>query len=116
MKKIMVILMCLLALSTQAQTRQQRNAAFDRMNSAMRGNYVSDADVMRWGGFAAVVAGTAVIIAHQFEGNEAWKYAKQGQSGWFYKPYMKQGTRPFMIPIGVTFIIGGTATIMRNVR
>jgi len=115
MKKIMVILMCLLALSTQAQTRQQRNAAFDRMNSAMRGNYVSDADVMRWGGFAAVVAGTAIIIAHQFEGNEAWKHAKQG-GGWYYDPYFKQGTRPFMIPIGVTFIIGGTATIMRNVR
>jgi hypothetical protein len=115
MKKIMVMLMCLLALSSQAQTRQQRNAAFDRMSSAMRGNYVSDADVMRWGGFAAVVAGTAIIIAHQFEGNEAWKYAKQG-GGWYYDPYFKQGTRPFMIPIGVTFIIGGTATIMRNVR
>ncbi len=107
--------MCLLALSTQAQTRQQRNAAFDRMNAHMRGNYVSDADIMRWGGFAAVVAGTAIIIAHQFEGNEAWKHAKQG-GGWYYDPYFKQGTRPFMIPIGVTFIIGGTATIMRNIR
>ena len=115
MKKIMVMLMCLLALSSQAQTRQQRNAAFDRISSAMRGNYVSDADVMRQGGIAAVIAGTAIIIAHQFEGNEAWKYAKQG-GGWFYKPYIKQGTRPFMIPIGVTFIIGGTATILRNVE
>ena len=111
----MVMLICLLALSTQAQTRQQRNAAFDRMSSAMRGNYVSDADIMRWGWFAAVVAGTAIIIAHQFEGNEAWKHAKQG-GGWYYDPYFKQGTRPFMIPIGVTFIIGGTATIMRNIR
>ena len=100
----------------QAQTRQQRNAAFDRMNSAMRRNYVSDAAVMRKAGIAAVIAGTAIIIAHQFEGNEAWKYAKQGQSGWFYKPYMKQGTRPLMIPIGITFIIGGTATILRNVE
>ena len=107
--------MCLLALSSQAQTRQQRNATFDRMSSAMRGNYVSDADVMRQGGIAAVIAGTAIIIAHQFEGNEAWKYAKQG-GGWYYDPYLKQSTRPFMIPIGVTFIIGGTATIMRNVR
>jgi hypothetical protein len=115
MKKIMVMLMCLLVLSSQAQTRQQRNAAFDRMSSAMRGNYVSDADVMRQGGIAAVIAGTAIIIAHQFEGNEAWKYAKQGD-GWFYKPYIKQGTRPFMIPIGITFIIGGTATILRNVE
>jgi hypothetical protein len=115
MKKIMVMLMCLLALSSQAQTRQQRNAAFDRMSSAMRGNYVSDADVMRWGGFAAVVAGTAIIIAHQFEGNEAWKHASPG-GGWYHDPYLKQSTRPFMIPIGVTFIIGGTATVMRNVR
>lgn len=105
-----------MALFSQAQTRQQRNAAFDRMNAHMRRNYVSDADIMRWGGIASVVAGTAIIIAHQFEGNEAWKYAKQGQSGWFYKPYMKQGTRPLMIPIGVTFIIGGTATVLRNVR
>ena len=109
------MLMCLLALSSQAQTRQQRGAAFDRMNSAMRGNYVSDADIMRWGGFAAVVAGTAIIIAHQFEGNEAWKHAKQG-GGWYYNPYFKQSTRPLMIPIGVTFIIGGTMTMMRNVR
>jgi len=111
----MVMLMCLLALSSQAQTRAQRGASFDRMNSAMRRNYVSQADDMRWSGFAAVVAGTAIIIAHQFEGNEAWKHAKQG-GGWYHDPYFKQSTRPFMIPIGVTFIIGGTATMMRNVR
>lgn len=109
------MLMCLLALSSQAQTRSQKMASFDRMNSAMRRNYVSPADDMRWSGFAAVVAGTAIIIAHQFEGNEAWKHAKKG-GGWYYDPYFKQSTRPFMIPIGVTFIIGGTATIMRNVR
>ena len=112
----MVILMCLLALSSQAQTRQQRGAAFDRMNSAIRSNYVSDADEMRWAGLTAVVAGAAIIVAHQFEGNEAWKYSKPGQSGWLYKPYLKQSTRPFMIPIGITFIIGGTATILRNVE
>lgn len=116
MKKIMVMLMCLLALSSQAQTRQQRGALADQMNTAMRRNYVSGSDEMRWSGVAAVVAGSAIIIAHQFEGNEAWKYAKQGQTGWFYKPYLKQSTRPFMIPIGVTFIIGGTATVLRNVR
>ena len=29
---------------------------------------------------------------------------------------MKQGTRPFMIPIGITFTIGGLATILRNVE
>jgi hypothetical protein len=115
MKKIMVMLMCLLALSSQAQTRSQRMAAFDRMNSAMRGNYVSGEDKMKWGGVAAMVAGTAIIIAHQFEGNEAWKHAKQG-GGWYYDPYFKQSTRPFMIPIGVTFIIGGGATIIRNVK
>ena len=115
MKKVMVMLMCLLALSSQAQTRSQRMAAFDRMNSAMRGNYVSGEDKMKWGGVAAMVAGTAIIIAHQFEGNEAWKHAKQG-GGWYYDPYFKQSTRPFMIPIGVTFIIGGGATIIRNVR
>ena len=108
--------MCLLALSSQAQTRSQKMASFDRMNSAMRRNYVSPADDMRWSGFAAVVAGTAIIIAHQFEGNEAWKYAKSGQSGWLYKPYLRQGTRPFMIPIGITFTIGGIATILRNVE
>ncbi len=107
--------MCLLALSSQAQTRSQRMAAFDRMNSAMRGNYVSGEDKMKWGGVAAMVAGTAIIIAHQFEGNEAWKHAKQG-GGWYYDPYFKQSTRPFMIPIGVTFIIGGGATIIRNVK
>jgi hypothetical protein len=90
-------------------------AAFDRMNSAMRGNYVSGEDKMKWGGVAAMVAGTAIIIAHQFEGNEAWKHAKQG-GGWYYDPYFKQSTRPFMIPIGVTFIIGGGATIIRNVK
>jgi len=116
MKKLLVILICLMALTGYTQTRQQRSAAFDRMNSAMRRNYVSDADAMRWSGIAAIVAGSAIIIAHQFEGNEAWKYAKQGQSGWFYKPYMKQGTRPLMIPIGITFIIGGTATVLRNVE
>jgi hypothetical protein len=115
MKKVMVMLMCLLALSSQAQTRSQRMAAFDRMNSAMRGNYVSGEDKMKWGGVAAMVAGTAIIIAHQFEGNEAWKHAKQG-GGWYYDPYFKQSTRPFMIPIGVTFIIGGGATIIRNAR
>jgi hypothetical protein len=115
MKKIIVMLMCLLALSSQAQTRSQRMAAFDRMNSAMRGNYVSGEDKMKWGGVAAMVAGTAIIIAHQFEGNEAWKHAKQG-GGWYYDPYFKQSTRPFMIPIGVTFIIGGGATIIRNVK
>lgn len=109
------MLMCLLALSSQAQTRSQRMAAFDRMNSAMRGNYVSGEDKMKWGGVAAMVAGTAIIIAHQFEGNEAWKHAKQG-GGWYYDPYFKQSTRPFMIPIGVTFIIGGGATIIRNVK
>ena len=107
--------MCLLALSSQAQTRSQRMAAFDRMNSAMRGNYVSGEDKMNWGGVAAMIAGTAIIIAHQFEGNEAWKHAKQG-GGWYYDPYFKQSTRPFMIPIGVTFIIGGGATIIRNVK
>ena len=107
--------MCLLALSSQAQTRSQRMAAFDRMNSAMRGNYVSGEDKMKWGGVAAMVAGTDIIIAHQFEGNEAWKHAKQG-GGWYYDPYFKQSTRPFMIPIGVTFIIGGGATIIRNAR
>jgi len=107
--------MCLLALSSQAQTRSQRMAAFDRMNSAMRGNYVSGEDKMKWGGVVAMVAGTAIIIAHQFEGNEAWKHAKQG-GGWYYDPYFKQSTRPFMIPIGVTFIIGGGATIIRNVK
>ena len=115
MKKIMVILMCLLALSSQAQTRAQRGASFDRMNSAMRRNYVSQEDDLRWSGFAAVVAGTAIIIAHQFEGNEAWKHAKQG-GGWYHDPYLRQSTRPLMIPIGVTFIIGGTATIMANFR
>ena len=109
------MLMCLLALSSQAQTRSQRMAAFDRMNSAMRGNYVSGEDKMKWGGVAAMIAGTAIIIAHQFEGNEAWKHAKQG-GGWYYDPYFKQSTRPFMIPIGVTFIIGGGATIIRNVK
>ena len=109
------MLMCLLTLSSQAQTRSQRMAAFDRMNSAMRGNYVSGEDKMKWGGVAAMIAGTAIIIAHQFEGNEAWKHAKQG-GGWYYDPYFKQSTRPFMIPIGVTFIIGGGATIIRNVK
>ncbi len=116
MKKLLVTLMCLVALTGYTQTRQQKAVAFDRMNSAMRRNYVSDADAMRWSGFAAMVAGTAIIIAHQFEGNEAWKYAKQGQSGWFYKPYMKQGTRPVMIPIGITFTIGGLATVIRNIE
>lgn len=115
MKKIMVMLMCLLALSSQAQSRQQRGAAFDRMNSAMRRNYVSDADEMRWAGIAATVAGIAIIAAHQYEGNEAWKHAHK-TGGWYYDSYFKQGTRPFMIPIGVTFIIGGTATIIRNVE
>lgn len=107
--------MCLLALCSQAQTRSQKMASFDRMNSAMRRNYVSAADEMRWSGFAAVVAGTAIIIAHQFEGNEAWKHSN-GKGSWYYDPYFSQSTRPLMIPIGVTFIIGGTATIMRNVR
>jgi hypothetical protein len=31
----MVIILCLMTLFSQAQTRQQRNAAFDRMNSAI---------------------------------------------------------------------------------
>ena len=101
--------MCLLALSSQAQTRQQRGAAFDQMSAAMRRNYVSNSDEMRW-------SGIAIIAAHQFEGNEAWKYAKPGQTGWFYKPYLRQSTRPLMIPIGITFTIGGIATILRNVE
>ena len=115
MKKLLVTLMCLVALSSTAQTRAQRGAAFDRMNTAMRRNYVSDADDMRWGGVAAIVAGTAIIIAHQFEGNEAWKHANQG-GGWYWDPYLKQGTRPLMIPIGITFTIGGLATVIRNIE
>jgi len=116
MKKVMVMLMCLLALSSQAQTRQQRGAAFDQMSAAIRQNYVSNSDEMRWSGIAATVAGIAIIAAHQFEGNEAWKYARPGQTGWFYKPYLRQSTRPLMIPIGITFTIGGIATILRNVE
>ena len=115
MNKVMVMLMCLLALTSQAQTRAQRGASFDRMNSAMRRNYVSQADDMRWSGFAATVAGIAIIVAHQYEGNEAWKHAKQG-GGWYHDPYFKQSTRPLMIPIGVTLTIGGIATMMRNIR
>ena len=108
--------MCLLALSSQAQTRSQRGALADQMNAAMRRNYVSSSDEMKWSGVAATVAGVAIIVAHQFEGNEAWKYAKPGQTGWFYKPYLKQGTRPFMIPIGITLTIGGLATVLRNIE
>ena len=105
-----------MALTSYGQTRQQRGALADQMNAAMRRNYVSGSDEMRWAGVAATIAGVAIIVAHEFEGNEAWKYAKPGQSGWFYKPYMKQGTRPFMIPIGITFTVGGLATILRNVE
>jgi hypothetical protein len=113
MKKLLVTLLCLVALSSTAQTRAQRGAAFDRMNSAMRRNYVSDADVMRRSGWAAAIAGVAVIGANIYEGHEAWKHAKKG-GGWVYDPYLKQSTRPIMLSIGVTLTIGGTLTALTN--
>ena len=113
MKKLLVTLMCLVALSSAAQTRAQRGAAFDRMNSAMRRNYVSDADAMRQSGWAAALAGIAVIGANVYEGQEAWKHAKKG-GGWVYDPYLKQSTRPIMFSIGVTLTIGGTLTALSN--
>ncbi len=113
-KILLTVTILLFSLLLNAQTRSQRAATFDRMNSAIRRNYVSDEDEMRWSGVAATVAGLSIIALHQFEGNEAWKYSKQGSSGWFYKPYFKQGTRPFMIPIGLTLTIGGIGTILRN--
>lgn len=113
MKKLLVTLLCLVALSSTAQTRAQRGAAFDRMNAAMRRNYVSDSQTMRRAGWAAALAGVAIIGANIFEGHEAWKHAKKG-GGWVYDPYLKQSTRPIMFSIGVTFTIGGTLTALKN--
>lgn len=114
MKYILIIWLALAPILTQAQTRKQRAENFDKVNSAIRRNYVSDSDKMRWSGVAATIAGVAIISLHQFESNEAWKYSIRGSSGWYYKPYLKQSSRPLMIPIGLTFTIGGLATIIRN--
>ena len=113
MKKLLVMLMCLVALSSTAQTRAQRGASFDRMNAAMRRNYVSDAAQMRRSGAAAALAGLAVIGANIYEGREAWKHAKPG-GGWTFDPYRKQGTRPIMFTVGVTLTIGGALTMLSN--
>lgn len=113
MKKIIILILCLISIDSFSQSRKQRNATFDKMNSGIRRNYVSAENTMKVSGLIATVSGLAIIGFHFYEGNEAWKYATQS-SGFKYKSYFQQGTRPFMIPIGLTLSIGGIVTMIRN--
>jgi len=113
MKNILIIIICLFTLTSFSQTRRQRNMNFDKVSSGVRSNYVSSKNIMKTSGFAATISGLAIIGFHFYEGKEAWKYATKS-SGFKYKPYGQQGTRPFMIPIGITLSISGIIAMIRN--
>lgn len=79
---------------------------------AVRNVWQSDADDNRKVGITMVIGGLTMIGLDIYEGNEAWK--RPTSTGWVYRPFISQSTRPFMMMTGVTLTGTGVGIILLN--
>lgn len=79
---------------------------------ALKDVWVSDRDDNRKVGLTMVIGGLAVIGLDIYEGKEAWK--RPTSTGWTYRPFINQSTRPIMMVTGVALTGAGLGIMLYN--
>jgi uncharacterized protein (DUF2126 family) len=116
MKKILTFISIFLSLNgfTQVSSNIEKPELYVEPLSvqSLKDVWVDDAYENRRVGLTMIVSGLAVIGLDIYEGAESWK--KPASSGWVYKPFISQSTRPFMMATGVALTGTGIGIILYN--
>jgi uncharacterized protein (DUF2126 family) len=116
MKKILTFISIFLSLNgfTQVSSNIEKPELYVEPLSvqSLKDVWVDDAYENRRVGLTMIVSGLAVVGLGIYEGPEAWK--RPTSSGWVYKPFISQSTRPFMMATGVALTGTGIGIILYN--